>query len=280
MQPMSGAFLRELRDQIRGVMGALLVAGLTFLYTMETWWWGWTLPMAYLLGYALVGLAGVVAVTRVVGFHKGEQNGDSQRNQAWTVAIDFSQILLQSFVAAYLILLLLGIIDFGTSLNRIVRLGFIEVVPLSFGAAMANRLFGTTSEQEAEREMRFPQNVAYFVIGAVFISATIAPTQEMELIAAHMGWFHHLALVVVSVVLVYLFLYELGFQGQKGRSSENRWLELGTAFLVYLVGAVTAFLLLTAFGHFTDATVALVYQETVVLAFPASLGGAAAQVVV
>jgi uncharacterized membrane protein len=34
------------------------------------------------------------------------------------------------------------------------------------------------------------------------------------------------------------------------------------------------------FGHFIEATVALVYQETVVLAFPAAVGAAAAEVVI
>lgn len=277
---MSNQFLQELREQIRGIMGALLVVGLTFHYTMETWWLGWTLPMPYLIGFAVVGLAGVVAITRYVGFHQAEGEESEGRNPTWMVARDFTQILFQSLVASFAILLLLGIIDLRTSLNLVVRLGLIEVVPLGFGAAMANRLFGTTSEEEAKKEMQFPTNVALFVIGAVFISATIAPTQEMELIAAHMDWHNHLVLVVFTVTIVYLFLYELGFQGQRGRASEDWRLELGTAFLVYFVGTLTSFLLLTAFGHFTNATVALMYQETVVLAFPASLGGAAAQVVV
>ena len=261
-------------------MGALLVVGLTFHYTMETWWLGWTLPMPYLIGFAVVGLAGVVAITRFVGFHRTEGEKSEGRNGAWVVVRDFTQILLQSFVASYVILLLLGIIDLGSSLNTVVRLGLVEVVPLGFGAAMANRLFGTKSEGEAEKEMVFPTNLATFVIGAVFISATIAPTQEMELISAHMSWLHHVLLVVFNVVLVYLFLYELGFRGEKGRSSGKWRLELGTALYAYLVATVTAFLLLTAFGHFTHATVELVYQETVVLAFPASLGAAAAEVVV
>ena len=277
---MSLPFPQILRDQIRGITGALLVVGLTFHYTMETWWLGWTLPMTYLLGYAVVGLAIVVAITRIVGFHRTEQNAAEERNPKWMVLVDFAEILLQSFVAAYVILLVLGVIDFGTSLNLVVRLGLIEVAPLGFGAAMANRLFGSTNQEEAEKEMQFPKNVALFAVGAIFIAATIAPTQEMELIAAHMGWLRHLLLVMLTIVLVYLLLYELGFEGQRGRSHRNWRMELGTTFLVYFVGAVMSFLLLTGFGHFANATVALMYQETVVLAFPASLGAAGAQVVI
>lgn len=42
-----------------------------------------------------------------------------------------------------------------------------------------------------------------------------------------------------------------------------------------LVGTAIAFSLLLGLGHFIDATVALTYQEAVVLVFPASLGAAA-----
>lgn len=44
--------VNELRDPIRGITGALLVVGVTFNYTMETWWW--TLPPKYLVGYTFI----------------------------------------------------------------------------------------------------------------------------------------------------------------------------------------------------------------------------------
>lgn len=272
--------IKELRSQIRGITGALLVVGLTFHYTMETWWLGWTLPLSYLVGYALVGLALVVLIIRYIGFHREEQNQSKQTNPRWYVAVDFAQILMQSFIASYVILLLLGIIDFTSSLNLVMRLGLIEVVPLGFGAALANRLFGSTGGEQAKQETEFPQNLAFFTVGGLFIASTIAPTQEMELIAAHMDWLHHLLLILLTLVLIYLILYELEFQGQQVRTKRAWRFQVGTVFIVYMVGVVMAFFLLLGFGHFIDATVPLMYQETVVLAFPASLGAVAAEVVV
>lgn len=276
---MRDALAAELRDQIRGVTGALLVVGLSFHYTMETWQLGWTLPLPYLIGYAVVGLSLVLAVTRSVGFHERESGASSESKPRWYVAVDFAQILLQSFVASYAILLLLGIIDLSSSPSLAMRLGLVEVVPLGFGAALANRLFGGEGEQRAE-EGKFPQNVAVFAIGAIFVASTVAPTQEMELIAVHMGWLRHASLVALSLSLVYLILYELEFSGQRARVERPRAIQVGTTFLVYFVGGVISFLMLLAFGHFADATLALVYQETVVLAFPASLGAAAAEVII
>jgi putative integral membrane protein (TIGR02587 family) len=269
----------EFRSQIRGITGALLVVGLTFHYTMETWWLAWILPLPYIVGFAFVGLTLVILVTRSIGFHKGE--GQTGRSSQWRHAvIDFPQILLQSFIASYVILLLLGIIDLTSSLNLAVRLGLLEVVPLGFGAAMANDLLGSTDGEAANEETRFPKNLAVFTIGALFISSTIAPTQEMELIAVHMDWLRLLLLIVFTLVLIYLVLYELEFQGQQARIKQEWRFQVGTVFIVYLVGATVAFFLLLGFGHFIDATFALVYQETVILAFPASLGAAAAEVLI
>jgi uncharacterized membrane protein len=195
------------------------------------------------------------------------------------VAREFSEILLQSFVAAYVFLLVLGIVDVGTHPNTVIRLGLIEVVPLGFGAALANRLFAG-SEAEAGESRQFLQNIPIFAVGALFVASTIAPTQEMELIAAHMGWPRHLVLMGLTVGVAYLVLYEVEFQGQQTRVGDDWRRQVGTVFVLYAVGGGISFLLLLGFGHFIDGTVALAFQETTVLAFPATLGAAAAHVVI
>lgn len=83
---MPTAAVQTLRAQIRGVTGALLVVGLTFHYTMETW--GWTLPLTYLAGYAFVGLALVVVLTHWVGFR--EQEGEITQQNPLRYAVSTS----------------------------------------------------------------------------------------------------------------------------------------------------------------------------------------------
>ena len=211
---------------------------------------------------------------------RGEQKQSEQSNPRWYIALDFAEILLQSFVASYLILLVLGIIDLSSSPNTVVRLGLIEVVPLGFGAALANRLFGGSGGENSNKESQFPKNIGLFTIGAMFTTSAIAPTQEMELIAVHMDWIRHFLLIALTLVLIYLIMFELEFRGQKARVQRSWRLQVGTVFVVYAVGAAVSFLLLMRFGHFINGTVALVFQETTVLAFPASLGAAAAEVVI
>ena len=88
------------------------------------------------------------------------------------------------------------------------------------------------------------------------------------------------SLVALTLLLIYLTLYELEFRGHRARVEQHWRLQVGTVFTVYIVGVTVSFFLLLAFGHFIDATLALVYQETVVLAFPAALGASTAEVVI
>lgn len=162
---MTGPFTRELREQARGVVGALLVVGVSMTFTMETWWHGWQLSAEVLLAYALVGLGIVMAVVRAIGFRETEEDGTDPG--AWTVVTDFTQLLLQSFVTAYLVLLLLGIVEFGTSVSSAVRLGLVLVVPLAFGAATANELLASTDAEADDGTVAFPGYLATFTLGAL-----------------------------------------------------------------------------------------------------------------
>ena len=162
-----------LRDQMRGITGALLVVGLTFHYTMETWWLGRPLSYVHRLGYAVVGLALIVAIDRVIGFHRGDE--DQQSKPAWYVAVDFARILMQAVVASSAILLAIGLLEVGSSLDLVVRLGLIEVVPLGFGAAMADRLLWSSDEDgTAAQPRQFPIALAVFAVGTLFVASTIA----------------------------------------------------------------------------------------------------------
>jgi uncharacterized membrane protein len=67
----------RLRDQGRGVVGALVVS-VELLFTREMWWHGCQLPAEWLIVYALVGLAVVLAITRSVGFEAQEEQRQSR----------------------------------------------------------------------------------------------------------------------------------------------------------------------------------------------------------
>lgn len=273
---MHQALREELRNQGRGITGALLVVGLAFLYTMESWWLGWRLPLPHLVVYAFVGLAVISLVTWNVGFREEEEE-ETQRNR-YRVVTNFTELVLQSFVAAYGVLLVFGIVEFGDSPIQAVRLGLMQVVPLGFGAALANQLLRESGESEVEA--LFPKNLGIFALGAAFVAFPISVTQEMELMAVHAGWGRLAVLVVVSLLVVHLVLHELQFRGHGGRVQDRPgWAQAGTTFVAYGVGVVVSVLLLASFGHFAEATLEVAAQETIVLSFLASVGASAGEVV-
>lgn len=265
-----------LRDQGRGVAGSLFVVGLSFFYTMESWWLGWRLPMGHLVVYVVVGLVAVLAITQQIGFQ--EEVEDRARRTLPRLAADFAELLLQSFVTAYLVLLAFGIVETGQTLVTIVRTGLFQVVPLGFGAAITNQLL--SQSDDAHEEASFPRNVPTYVLGAAFMSFPVASTEEIEVIAVHADWVRLASVVALSVVVVYFVLYELELRGQQSRRESRSWVMLvGSAFFVYVVGVVVAVTFLLAFGHFADTTVAEQIQQTIVLAFIASTGASAGEVV-
>ena len=67
------------------------------------------------------------------------------------------------------------------------------------------------------------------------------------------------------------------FREHQVRRRQDRARRARTVFLVYFVAVSLALFLLLGFGRFFDATFALVYQETTVLAFPAAMGAVAAE---
>lgn len=269
-------FPRELREQGRGVVGALLVAGTAMLFTVEMWWHGWQLRTHTLVVYDVVGLAGILAITRVVGFREA-QAGETRRSW-WRNVTDFSELILQSFVTAYGSLLLFGVVEWGDSAMSVARLGLVYLVPLGFGAALANELLSGADQRSEEAD--FPEYLATFALGSLFFVFPVAPTQEISVIAALAGWPRLAVMVVASLVVSYLVLFELEFRGQRQRVADRSRVEMvGQAFVVYAVGAVVSVGLLASFGQFGGTTLPVAVQKVVVLAFPAAIGASAARVV-
>jgi putative integral membrane protein (TIGR02587 family) len=272
---MAQAVIEELRTQGRGVTGALLVVGVSMLVTMETWWLSRRLPILHLLVFAAVGLGVVFALVRSVGFRR--LDGDGQES-AWRVVADFGELVMQSVVAALVVLLAFGVVTLGDSPSTVVRMALVQVVPFGFGAALANRLLGQTDapiEEEA-----FPHNLSVFALGAVFLSLPVAPTEEVVVIARNAGWPRLAALVVLSVGVVHLVLHELEFRGHRDRiEGRTHLLQIGTAATAYTVALAVCVVLLLGFGQFDGRGFGEWVQLTVVLGFPAATGASAGEVV-
>jgi putative integral membrane protein (TIGR02587 family) len=263
----------ELREQGRGMAGALLVLGLSFAYTVETWWLAVEVRPLRLLAFVLAGLALVVPVTRSVGFRDRDEEA---RSPVW---VESAEVVFQAFLVGFATLALLGVLAPQDPAGVIVRSGLVHAVPLAFGAALANEFL--SGEQDEIPEADFPRSLGVFAMGAVFLAAPIAPTEEVAVLAARVGWGQIGAILVASLLVTYLVLFELEFRGQEGRATGMSWpRRLGQTCMLYAVGLAVAAVMLVAIGDVDSVPFATAVRRTVVLGFPAAIGASAARVVV
>jgi len=155
----------------------------------------------------------------------------------------------------------------------------LQAVPAALGALVARRqLSGDIAEGE-EDEASYPDELFLMFAGALYFAMNLASTEEMRLIAYLATPLGAVGLLFLSVVLLHLIVFEAGFAGQDEKATPLR------AFLDYTLPGYAfclsaSFAMLWTFGGLDGHGLQSVAANVVVLAFPASLGAAAARLLV
>jgi putative integral membrane protein (TIGR02587 family) len=279
-----GSWRSELQDILRAVSGGFIFAT-PLLYTMEMWWIGTTAELWKLLlflGVALlIGLG--LARTRSGGF-KEETGAFATIEQA----VDGVAVGL---VGAVVVLTVLNRIQWGDSLDSILGKVVVQAVPLSIGAAVANAIFGPHGERSRQGDeedgetqdakQAFVADFGATIIGAIFLGFSIAPTDEIRLLAAKLDYSHQLALIGLSLVLTYVIVFASGFgvgqHEQKGAFQSP----LTETVLAYVLSLLVALVSLYLFDRIEPVDpLGQIVAMVLVLGLPASVGGAAGRLVV
>ena len=172
-----------------------------------------------------------------------------------------------------------------------------EGVPFALGVGLADFLLGEkkthgSAEDEGQETKhagdgdavkRLVVRVGATAMGATVVALTLAPTQEIPLIASGLSYPRLLVLVGASLVLSYLIVFASNFVATEARQEHRGGLgtpvaETTVAYLVSLVMAAGMLWVYqaVALGDPADRWVTYV----VVLALPASVGGAAGRLAV
>jgi putative integral membrane protein (TIGR02587 family) len=103
----------------------------------------------------------------------------------------------------------------------------------------------------------------------------------MVLISYMMTPSHALTLVGVSLVIMHAFVYSVGFQGQSETPIGAHWTGIFLRYTVvgYAICLLISVYMLWTFGRTANVAPAAVLMATVVLAFPAAIGAAAARLI-
>ncbi len=274
-----GAWAQERDDFIPAFSGAYIF-GIPLLCTMEMWWIGQYADLWKLLIFLGLAFVANLGLTYAAGFKRRSTFGTTVNQAVDAVAV--------GIVAATIMLLLLNQIRLSEPLDSIVGKNVVQTVPLSIGASVANQIFGTRGEKSRQGESHgepmgpwhsFFSDVGATIIGGIFIGFSIAPTDEVPMIAVALDYRHLVAVIGFSLVVSYMIVFASGFDQASPQGLFQRPFTETT--LAYIVSLAVSFVALYLFDQIEMGDPLLsMLEETLVLGVPATVGGAASRLVI
>ena len=257
----------------RAVAGALLF-GLPVFMTMEMWRLGFTIPPLRLALFLTLSVPLLAGLAYLAGF---------RRDVGWLDAVvDGLVAWLIGAVTAGGALALFGALAAGMSFAEIAGKVALLAVPAGIGAALASSQLGESDRDEREEYQSYLGELFLMLAGAVFLAFNIAPTDEVPVIAMQQAspWLA-LLLVLASLLVLHGFVYGVGFRGGHGVRPGRRPLGelLGLTLPGYVVSLLASAYVLWTFGRLEGLAFSAMLHVVLVLGLPASVGAAAARLI-
>jgi putative integral membrane protein (TIGR02587 family) len=260
----------------RGLVGALII-GMPTLMTMEMWWGGFTIPAPRLLLLLTVN-AGVLALLQhYSGLHPRRTAAGQLRAAIVAAGI--------GILVAAGILFVLGVLRHDTVFRDAIAKIALQSVPVSIGASIASTHFDAHHEETENRRegaLFFP-SLAVGVGGAMVFGFNLAATEEPMIIGEQMTWMHAIAIVLVSVVIVFGISYAMGKRRLKMDPFSREWIGfyVREAVSTYAVALLIAAYLLWTFGRIdTDTALVPAVHMVLSLSLVTTLGATAGELLI
>lgn len=275
------AWRDELLDLARAASGGLLF-GIPLLYTMEVWWIGSHTDPGQMLIILAVLFVPLLALNMTAGFR-------SVREVRATDAVgDAIEALAVGLVTTTLVLVVLRQITVDTPVTVVLGRVVNECIPFCLGVGVARFLLeGDPGMNDDDADMRdgdtsadrqqLNSNIADIgatALGAAFIGLSIAPTDEVPMLASSMSAAWQLVVIAASLTISYVVVFVAGFSGQGERRRQRGLFQhpVTETVVTYLVALAVAGTLLWAFRREVVPAPAL-FTQVVVLGLPAAVGG-------
>lgn len=280
----------ELKEIISAASGGFLF-GIPLLYTMEVWFIGSYVKPPILLGILAITFIIILLINRIEGFRP-------QENETVPGAIaDTIETLAIGMVCSGLMLIILKRIDWQTSLTEILGKIIFEAVPFSLGVAFSRSLLTGDAKidlDESEGQDRSKSNraivwkdtIADFsgtLIGALFIAFSIAPTDEVTVLAASASPIWLLLIMATSLIISYGIVFASQITNYQQRLQQSGLFQTPQSETVisYLVSLFIGMMMLWFFQKITVSDPWYIWlRYSIILGLPASIGGAAGRLVV
>lgn len=277
---MSREWAEEVSAFTRAFAGAA-VFGIPLVFTMEMWWIGKSLSLNYLLVAVGIGFVTNFGLARVSGF-RDEHSLIKSIDQA----ID---ALAVGVISATVLLFTINQLRSTDGIEQGVGTIILLSIPLSLGASIARQVFAGRTSQGGEDDededdgltvwQGLASDVGATIIGGVFIGMTIAPTDEVKMIAAGLTRWHLFAVILLSLLLSYIIVFASDFDEKSPPGPFQH--PASETMLAYVLSLLVALGMLLLLERVTlDDPLNDIVTQTVVLALPATIGGAGGRLVI
>lgn len=267
---------REFDDLLNGIAGAFLF-GIPLLYTMEVWDIGSDLTPLHMLLYLGLTYIALVALNRATGFRR---NSDD----TWMRSLaDSVEALALGAVVACFSLIILRRVTFDLAYDVILGKIVLETMPCAIGVGMANGLLRREDNDEQEAEQRSFWHATLVdaggtMLGATVVGLSIAPTDEVGVIAASLPPWWLWLIMGASLLISYVIVFQAEFGDHQQRRRERGLFQspLSETIASYIISLLFALVTLRMFNQLGAGTsLHQVIDYTIVLGLPATVGGAA-----
>ena len=277
----------EIKEIISGASGGFLF-GTPLLYTMEVWFIGSYVRPPILLGILAITFIIVLSINRIEGFRP-------QESETVPGAIaETLETLAIGIICSTLMLVILKRIDWQTSLSEALGKIIFEGVPFSLGVAFSRSLLTGDAEVDLDEEATESQgdrsiwkdtvaDLSATLIGALFIAFSIAPTDEITMLAASATPVWLLLIMAASLLISYGIVFASQIANYQHRLQQSGLFQTpqSETIISYLVSFFIGMMMLWFFQKITFSDPWYVWlRYSIILGLPASIGGAAGRLAV
>lgn len=256
--------------------GGAIIFALPLLMTMEMWSLGFYLEPERLMLFLLLNFLMLVGLSHFAGFEPTSGLLDD--------VLDAFAACAVGIIASAVILALFSVLGPDQTVEEMAGKIAIQSVPASFGAILANKQFAADGGERGNAEERASYGGELFLMmaGALFLAFNMAPTEEMVLISYQMSPWQEMGLVLLSMLLLHLLVYAVGFAGQEKSAEGHGFVRTFFGFTLagYGIAILVSAYVLWTFGRTDGTEMSQLVAMTAVLAFPAAIGAAIARLVV
>jgi len=256
----------------RGIAGALFL-GLPMLMTMEMWYLGFYMARERLFLLLMLNIPLLILLAHRIGFEK---------THGWREAVRDATIAYGiGIITSLVVLAALGLLRGDMPAGELVGKVALQSVPASIGAMLGRSQLGQDEDTTEGRETTYAGELLLMGAGALFLSLNIAPTDETMVLAYKMTNWHAFVVAIISIALMHGFVYAVSFVGGHELSPQTPWWHAFVRFTLpgYIVALVISAFALWVFERLDDSSLSQSLLSVIVLGFPASLGAAAARLI-